>query len=248
MAVLALLPSPLLGGEVWEPVAGLLRESGRRAEAVHLDDRVPLSAREVLDDYLAVLPADEEYVLVPHSNAGLYLPALTRHRRVAGAVFVDAGLPPLGGGEAPVVPADFRPMLVRIADEQGMLPVWTQWWDEDEVRGLFPDPAVRAAVEQQQRRLPLTYFEDTIDVPQRWADRPCAYLSFGEGYASEAAEARRAGWPVQTLDGAHLEMLVHPGQVSEAIVMLLGEARRSRTPSTWWPPRSASPASPSTTT
>ena len=176
-----------------------------------------------MDAFLRALPDDRELVLVPHSNAGLYVPAIIEHRQVSAVVFVDAGIPPPQGGEAPTAPAEFLEMLAAKADERRMLPVWTQWWDERDVAPLFPDAAVRADIERQQRRFPLSYFEDAVPVPAGWADRPCAYLAFGGTYQREAQTAGRLGWPVRVLNGDHLEMLVHPVAVADAVLALRDE-------------------------
>lgn len=224
VACLALLPSPLLGDAVWRPVASVLIELGWNAEAVQLAGPAPTNVQDATDSYLEALRNDEAYVLVPHSNAGLYVPALAEQRRVEAVVFVDASVPPVEGGFVPTLPAEFRDAVAAKADDQGKLPVWTAWWDEPEMASLFPDEATRFAVERQQRRLPLAYFEDAVRVAPGWDDRPCAYLAFGDGYASEAAKAREHGWPVKIVDGDHLEMLVHPDRVGRAIIDLLESA------------------------
>jgi hypothetical protein len=219
--MLALLPSPFLGGAVWAPVAAVLNEQGWQATAVQFHGAAPANAGAALDAYLKALPPGEEYVLVPHSNAGLYVPALTEHRNVAAVVFVDAALPPANGGEIPILPPEFLEIIAAKADGQRLLPVWTEWWDEADVSSLFPDRSTRAVVEQQQRRLPLSYVEDVVNVRANWADRPCAYIAFGEGYAAETAAARQLGWPVRVLDGEHLAMLAQPQAVGGAIAALL---------------------------
>jgi hypothetical protein len=66
--------------------------------------------------------------------------------------------------------------LATLADDEGILPPWTQWFDEQEVAPLFPDAATRAKVEAEQHRLPLTYFQSMMDVPGGWIDHPAAYL------------------------------------------------------------------------
>lgn len=228
MSLVALLPSPLLGSAMWQPVASVLAESGRQAVAIDIRGPAPATAQDALQAYLRALPDADELVLVPHSNAGLYVPAIAEHREVGAAVFVDAGLPPLGGGGAPTVPSGFFAVIAEKADDRRMLPVWTEWWDEQEVAALFPDAATRADIERQQRRLPLSYFEDEVPVPSGWANRPCAYLAFGETYQMEVEMARQLGWPVRTLDGEHLEMVVHPTGVADAILSLLGEAADHR--------------------
>lgn len=224
MSLVALLPSPLLGCAMWQPVASVLKELGRRVVAIDVGGPAPATAQDALRAYLRALPDDDELVLVPHSNAGLYVPAVAEHREVGAAVFVDAGLPPLGGGGAPTVPVGFFAMIAGKADDRRMLPVWTEWWDEQEIAALFPDARSRADIERQQRRLPLSYVEDAVPVPSGWAHRPCAYLAFGETYQAEVETARRLGWPVRTLDGKHLEMVVHPMAVANAILSLLAEA------------------------
>ena len=59
-----------------------------------------------------------------------------------------------------------------------------------------------------------------VGVPPGWAERPCAYLAFGDTYAEETARARDLGWPVEVLDGRHLHLLVDPDAVLEAVLRL----------------------------
>lgn len=216
---LALLASPLLGPAVWRPVADVLTDRGWGAVVCSAGAPVRTAA-DVLHAFLAALPTDRDLVLVPHSNAGAYLPELMRHRRVVAAVFVDAVLPP-PGGEVPLAPPAFLELLRRKADGEGVLPVWTSWWDEADVAPLFPDVRTRAAVEREQPRLPLSYFEGTLPVPQGWDERPAAYLAFGDTYDEERQDAVRRGWPVTTLAGTHLHLLADPDQVAAELVALM---------------------------
>jgi hypothetical protein len=218
--VLALLASPLLGPAVWSRVAASLVDRGRRV-------LVPPAVGEVAEpgDVLAALrgslPAGTPLLLVPHSNAGLYVAALAAERDVRGVVFVDAGLP-ADAPWTPTAPAAFRELLAGLADPEGRLPGWTHWWPADDVGPLFPDPATRAAVEAEQPRLPLTYFDAVVPSPRGWLDLPAAYLAFGDTYATERDAARARGWPVTTLPGKHLELLRAPEAVADAIVGLVG--------------------------
>jgi hypothetical protein len=219
-AVLCLLPSPLLGPACWRPVADVLADRGF---AVALGGRgvgrAPRTGADALAAYLAAVPSDRDVVLVPHSNAGLFVPSLTAVRRVADYVFVDAGLPLDGADRVPMIPPEFYEMLAGKADSDGLLPPWTQWWDS--VSELFPDAGTRAAVEREESRLPLSYFAETVPVPRGWADRRGAYLAFGDTYAAERAAAGALGWAVTTLPGDHLHMLVDPVGVASAIVDLI---------------------------
>lgn len=222
MSLLALLPSPLLGPAIWEPVAEVLRGLGRPARAVDLSGTAPPSnAREALRAFIRALPQDEDLVLVPHSNAGVFVPAIAAERRVSAVIFADAGLPPVNRDRAPIATPEICDVLSKMADDEGLLPPWTGWWTEEEAASLFPDIMTRVAVERQQRRLPVSYFHDSVPVPQGWDRRPCTYLAFGQTYQTEIDTARRLRWPVRILDGKHLEMLVRPQDVAEGIIDLL---------------------------
>lgn len=118
------------------------------------------------------------------------------------------------------VPPALIELLGALADGRGLLPPWTDWWDEVDTVALFPGPASRAAVEREQSRLPLAYFEGSLDVPAGWDDRPCGYLS-GDTYADERADAVRQEWPVSTLPGGHLHAMHDPDHVADAIVGVL---------------------------
>lgn len=220
MPTLALVPSPLLGPATWTPVADALRDAGwsvLTAGSARLGPTTTPS--DVLAGLLAELPEDDDLVLVPHSNAGLYVPALVEQRRVAGVVFVDAGLPP-AHGSVDLAPAHFLAHLRGQADADDVLPPWSQWFAEQDVVALFPTHDARVAVESEQPRLPLSYFTQALPVPVGWDRRPCAYLAFGDTYAEERAEAERRGWPVETLPGGTCTISSTP--------------QPSRTPSSGW--------------
>ncbi|NUR07820.1 MAG: hypothetical protein HOQ45_12540, partial [Nocardioidaceae bacterium] len=104
------------------------------------------------------------------------------------------------------------------ADADGLLPPWTEWWPSEDTAVLLPDGTVRAAVEREQRRLPLAYFEAAVPSPPGWRDLPAAYLAFGEAYAEETARARASGWRVEVLPGEHLHLVVDPEAVADFVV------------------------------
>jgi hypothetical protein len=216
---LAMLSSPMLGPSVWQPVAQILADRGWQTMICAAS--APLhSGQDVLDAFLDALPMDRELVLVPHSNAGAYVPALTTQRRVVAAVFVDAVLPP-DRGRVPLAPPAFLDFLREKADGDGLLPVWTSWWDEAEVAALFPDAGTRARLERDQLRLPLSYFEGSLPVPEGWDDRPGAYLAFGDSYGHERDQAERRRWPVSTLPAEHLHLLKDPDHVATELLDLM---------------------------
>lgn len=221
MPVLVLLASPLLGPAVWAPVSHLLRSRGHVAVVPTLPPVLGTPA-DVIAGWLREIPVDRDLLLVPHSNAGLYVAALAQARPVRGTVFVDAGLPS-GQPSTPAAPPAFRQFLGGLVDSEGLLPPWTQWWDATEVGALFPDPATHAAVEQDQRRLPLSYFDAEVPSPPGWEALPAAYLAFGDTYADERSSAQRHGWPVRTLPGEHLHVVMDPEGVADALLGLIGE-------------------------
>lgn len=215
----ALLPSPLLGPAVWEPVAERLRQQGWRA-GVCAATAGAANAQDVLDAFVERLAPERAWVLVPHSNAGLYVPRLAAERNVVGNVFVDAALAPVAGSTALAPAALYDVLRTRVAAD-GLLPRWTEWWDDADVDALFPSREVRRRVEGEQPRLPLAYFGESLQVPPGWAGLPSAYVAFGDTYADERRLAEGRGWPVRTLPGRHLHMLVDPDEVAESLTDLL---------------------------
>jgi hypothetical protein len=215
----ALLPSPLLGPSVWRPVGKALIERGWNV----LTPAALVGAhtgQNVLDGFLAALPTDQDLVVIPHSNAGAFVPALTTQRRVVGFVFVDALLPP-PRGSVPLAPPALLGTLRELSGDDGLLPPWTEWWDEAEVATLFPSASARADIEREQQRFPITYFEGSLPVPVGWDERPAGYLAFGDTYATNRHEAVLRGWPVQTLRGHHLHMLAEPASVATELDAML---------------------------
>ena len=207
MVDLLLLPSPLLGPAAWAPVAELLG-----AQVATVDEAVDVAS------------GLSDVVLVPHSNAGLWTPSVAAAVDARAVVYVDAALP---GDErdVPLAPPRLLDFLSGLADDDGLLPPWTHWWDAAEVDALFPDASTRARVVAEQPRLPLSYFTSRVEVPAGWAGRPSAYLAFGETYAEEIAAARAHGWPVTVLPGGHLHQLVDPAGVAAAVADLVDRLR-----------------------
>jgi len=232
-----LVHSPSVGPRTWQPVADRLTGLGWDVvvpSLLHVAEGGPPFWPRVVDPVceacqspeaskaLPGLEQDPDVILVVHSNAGLFVPVIAAGLRypVLGCVFVDAGLPPRSG-ETPVAPPELLPFL-RDKAPAGMLPRWTEWWDEHDVAALFPDEQPRRAVTEEQPRLPLAYYEASVPVPAGWDDRPCAYLLFGPAYEDAAAEAGRRGWVVQRLPGEHLHQLVDPDGVAQVLAALAG--------------------------
>ena len=230
--VFVLIHSPLLGPKTWAPVARGLGSRGRLAIVPSLLGlarapspqwrHIPQSVRA------ATAHVSDPIVLVGHSGAGPLLPAIADAvpAGIASTIFADAFLPP-GRGSAPLAPPAFMERLTALAEE-GVLPPWSSWFGQDAMRELVPDDALRASVERELPRLPLSYFEARVPVPDNWRRRRCTYLLFSpESYGPSADEARDRGWPVAEMSAVgHLAMLTHPVAVTEALLDLEREAAR----------------------
>ncbi|MDG4801985.1 hypothetical protein [Micromonospora sp. WMMD980] len=111
--------------------------------------------------------------------------------------------------------------FLRPKATDGRLPQWTAWWDESDVAPMFPDPQTRSDVSAEQPRLPLSYYEESIPVPDGWDDAACGYLLFGPPYEHAAQDARDRGWAVDQVPGLHLHQLVDPDAVAARIVAMV---------------------------
>ncbi|MFG2791906.1 alpha/beta hydrolase [Streptomyces sp. NPDC048419] len=233
--IFVLVHSPSVGPSTWLPVADHLTAAGHRVRVpslLHVGAGAPPFWPRVADavrDDLRSVPADSPVVLVAHSNAGLFIPVIRAglDHPVAGSVFVDAALPARSGSTpvaAPELLEFLRPMAVH-----GSLPRWTDWWDEADVAPMFPDPAVRRAVVEEQPTLPLSYYEQHVPVPGGWDDHPCSYLLFGPPYDDLAAEARERGWQVAHLPGEHLHQIVDPAGTARKLTALVELGGGSKT-------------------
>jgi hypothetical protein len=229
--LVVLVHSPSVGPRTWRDVAGELHRAGIVAVVPDLrrvtETGPPYWPRVVhtVVEAIGELPSEATgpVVLVPHSNAGLFVPMVVAvsPRPIAGVVFVDAALPLAGQARCPVAPPQMLDRLRSMADDDGHLPRWTDWWDAGELTELLPDPSVREEVVADQSRLPLAYFEHDVPIPATWPSLPCAYLQFCQAYEVEAQAACRAGWSVGVAHGEHLHQVVAPEHVTRAILELI---------------------------
>jgi hypothetical protein len=224
--VFVLVHSPLVGPTTWSHVASELQRRGRDALVPSLLGVACAEApqwRRVPDAVRAATATTPgPIVLVGHSGAGLLLPtisdALTAD--IAALVFVDSFLPP-SSGSLRLAPPEFINQLRALASD-GVLPPWSKWFGEEAMLELVPDDELRRALENEMPRLPLSYFDATVPLPDGWTARPCAYLLLtGETYGESAAEARGRGWAVAEIPGVHhLAMVTDPLAVTDALLEL----------------------------
>jgi hypothetical protein len=222
---LLLVHSPLVGRETWEPVAAELAGHGYQVSAPDLTGTVSagppyaVCQAEVITRSAVGQPA----VLIGHSGAGpLLATAGTLIDQLRGYIFVDAGLPIPGRTWMETVPPELAAQVLQMADDQGWLPPWPQWWGDEVMAELIPDPDARRRFAAGCPRLPLAMFTEVHPPVPRWPDAPGAYLQLSDGYDDEASRARELGWPVTQQPSHHLAMLTEPSMVAEALLKLLG--------------------------
>lgn len=216
MTALALLHSPVTGPATWRWVAQRLAADGHQLAVVAVPGEITAHGWEAFVEHAAEQVANlGRPVLVGHSGAGLLLPQIAGRVPASGLIFVDSDVPP-ESGEAKLMPDDILSQLRELASG-GMLPAWSEWFGPDVMAELVPDAAKRAIVAAELPQIPLAYFEDRLPVPPGWTRTPCGYVLLSEGYASEAATAADRGWPVERLQGGHLELVTRPDEVAAAI-------------------------------
>lgn len=178
-----------------------------------------------LAEVIAASAAGQPVILVAHSRAGplLATAGTVLGGGVRGYVFVDARLPAPGRSWMQTVPPGFGARLREMAGPRGWLPPWPQWWGEQELAALVPDPAVREHFTAGCPRLPLTMIEEIPPPAPRWPDAPGGYLQLSEAYAGDAAQAAELGWPVRQLPSHHLALLTEPGPVARELRELIGQ-------------------------
>jgi hypothetical protein len=237
---LLLVHSPLVGRETWEPVAAELAGRGWPVAVPDLTGTIPagppyaVRQAEVIARSAAGQPAvlagqprvltGQPTVLIGHSGAGPLLAAAgARIDQVSGYIFVDAGLPIPGQTWLETVPAELAAQVREMADGQGWLPPWPQWWGDEVMAELIADPGARQRFAAGCPRLPLAMFTEVHPPAPRWPSAPGAYLQLSDGYDDEAARARELGWPVTKQISHHLAMLTEPGPITAALLEVLGQ-------------------------
>lgn len=218
--------SPLVGPFTWQPVADELEQRGARAVVPSLLDAAtapgPAWERQVTAVVDAVEGAGiERPLLAGHSGAGPLLPAMgAALGAVAAYVFVDAALPTGESGPLAALHPSLRARLESLARD-GVLPPWSEWWGPGALDALLPDEEIRERFLSELRPVPLSVFEEPLPAMPAWPEAPCAYLRLSDAYRDEEAEAAHRGWVVSRLDGSHLELLLRPPAVADALLALI---------------------------
>jgi hypothetical protein len=228
-AWLLLVHSPLVGSATWDLVATDLTERGYQVSVPNLTGTVtagpPFCLRQA--EMIARSASGQPAILIGHSGAGPLLAAAGAIiDQVRGYIFVDAGLPIPGQTWMETVPPELAAQLREMADDQGWLPPWPQWWGDEALAELVPDPDARRRFAAGCPRLPLAMFEEVHPPAPQWPDAQAAYLQLSEAYEDEAAKARELGWPVAQRMSHHLASLTDSALVAESLRELLDQLPR----------------------
>jgi len=229
---LVLAHSPLTGPAAWGRLPEVLRQ--RTYDVVVLDvtddDVAPYAGRYVARAALqiaAAVPTGPVH-LVGHSGAGYLLPQIGAARRaarqrVAGYVFLDAGVPHgRGATRSTLLRAEdpaFADELDALLDAGASFPSWS----DDDLRELVPDAALRADLVASLRPRGREFFTEPLPFPGDWPDAPCGYLRLSASYDRPARVARSRGWPVVVTDpaGGHFAASVDPSGVADSLEEVL---------------------------
>jgi len=220
-----LIHSPLLGPSSWEPIT---TEASRRGYSTLIPDLTAVQHasspfwKVFVELALAHVPPDAHRIIViGHSGAGVFLPLIGQQlgQRLGAIVFVDALIPAIRGTH--ITPAEDREMLAKGADDDGWLLPWTEWWPRELMADLVPDEDDWSLISQDVPRLPLTFYDDPIPMPEDWTTMPCCYLRLSQPYDEHLDTARSLGWQSRSLDSNHLATFTEPSLMLDAIERLL---------------------------
>jgi hypothetical protein len=112
----------------------------------------------------------------------------------------------------------------------GRLKAWLDWWPDDVVATLLPDPDMRDALRQDMPRVPRAFYDEVVPVPDGWTAWPCAYLKLSEAYETAFDAAGEYGWVRREIDATHLSPLTEPERVADKVEALLARMRDTPTP------------------
>ena len=210
-----LLHSPLVGPASLAPLAEVWREAGH---TVSLPDATGVAHQPrpawMIDAVLAAVSGRPIDVVVAHSGAGALLPVVSSAVEARAMVFLDAVLPEPGASSWTLEP-EMRAQLSEHVEPDGRLAPWLTWWDAHLVGAMLPDLDQRTAVAADCHRLPMSWYDHAVPLPDVWA--LAAFVALGSAYRTELARAADLGWPCRSLARSHLATVTHPTEVASAV-------------------------------
>lgn len=199
-----LLPSPLSTSAVAVRLAAELEHRGHRV--VVAGGGGGDTTRVLADFVAAAIGAD---VVVPHSNAGRFGPAVAAEVG-AKLVCLDSLLP----GREP--DAEWVGFLRSRELPDGLLAPWSTWWPRQDIQATVGEHWDLLTTDEP--RVPLQLLIDEPPAPEAWLERRSGYIAFGDTYAEQMDLADKNGWEVRRLEGEHLHLLTAPDEVAETLL------------------------------
>jgi hypothetical protein len=206
-----LVHSPLVGPSTLQLLAQQLEVLGWTALVPDLRN----STSSPQEFVAAARTVEAAELVVGHSGAGAFLPLIAQDNNARATVFVDAVLP--YSDDSYLSSEDFTALLDTLDVTDGLLPPWNDWWTPEVVARLVPDDALRRRLVDEIVRVPRSFYDASIELPQGWHSRAAAYLQLSHAYDAEATRAAHWGWPTTRLDGQHLDVVVRPQVVARHV-------------------------------
>jgi pimeloyl-ACP methyl ester carboxylesterase len=220
-----LIQGPLVGASGMLPLADRLRARGLH---VHVPD--VLSAHGAPPPWSAwsshlirLLALDERMpVLVGYSASTVLAAELATRIPARGVIFLDGDIPPASGRVAPGSER-LRRRIEGLADSDGQLPLWSDWWGTDEEKAAIGVSALQCdrnaweAFRRDQPRMTRNWFDDAINLAP-WGGVAAGYVQLSRFFDRSAEEAEKRGWPVMRLNGTHLHPTLEPEETAAAIL------------------------------
>jgi hypothetical protein len=163
-------------------------------------------------------------VVIGHSGAGAFLPAIADAANAPTTIFVDAIVPDSSDAFTP--PRGLLDLLDSVTSADGLLAPWNEWWPPELMARLVPDPGQRRRVQTEIPRVPRSFYDTAVPLPPQWWTRPAGYLQLSPAYEDERARAAGWGWPTGHLPGRHLDTCRVPATVAAGIRDLIDDVER----------------------
>ena len=218
----AIVHSPLVGPSTVIPLVAELGQLDVVADVPDLRVAIgsPDNFRRRATD--AAAGAD---LLIGHSGAGAFLPAIADAANVTTIVFVDAVVP--GAGDAFTPSRQLVELLDAVPTVDGLMAPWNEWWPAELMAQLVPDPTQRRLIESEIPRVKRSFYDGAVPLPPQWWTRPAGYLQLSPPYQEDLARAADWGWPTARLRGHHLDTCAEPAAVAASIRGLIDRIGRS---------------------
>ncbi len=201
---LCLLPSPLTTPTVADLLAAALEDRGHQVVVAR---GAAADTSRVLAGFVAA--ANGADVVIPHSNAGRFGPAVADEVG-AKLVCLDSLLP---GGRSD---SEWIEFLRARELPDGLLAPWSTWWPPEDIHAAVGEHW--DVVTTHEPRVPLRLLLDEPPAPAGWPMQRSGYIAFGDAYAEQMTLAEKSGWVVRRLDGRHLHLLTAPEEVADALL------------------------------